>query len=100
MKTIKYFLCSLLLLLTLTGCDTEPGYEPYSDIATDAILGIRTTTEAEPVSYSENSYYVTPYGEKYHKKTCRYIREAKNGYREITETQAKRGYTACKICKP
>ncbi len=94
MKTIKYLLCSLLLLLTLAGCNTEPEYEPYSGITAETTIG------TEPVSYSENTYFVTPFGEKYHRETCRYIREAKNGYREITETQAERGYTACKICKP
>ena len=95
MKTIKYLLCSLLLLLTLAGCDTEPEYKPYSGLTAESSL-----FEAESVSFSENTYYITPFGEKYHRETCRYIREAKSGYRKISETQAKKGYTPCKICKP
>ena len=42
--------------------------------------------------------YVTKTGEKYHKKTCRYLKYSK---KEIKLKEAvKFGYVACKVCKP
>lgn len=51
-------------------------------------------------SESTKYYYVTPYGEKYHKESCRYIQNAENGYKKITAEQAERNYSPCKVCKP
>lgn len=56
------------------------------------------------VSVSEDTVvYVTPFGEKYHKKSCSYVEEArKNGTREgITIKEAvERGLTPCSRCRP
>lgn len=42
--------------------------------------------------------YVTNTGSKYHKSTCRYLRQSKI---KTTKSKAqKAGYTACKVCKP
>lgn len=42
--------------------------------------------------------YVTKTGEKYHRGTCRYLSKSKI---KTTLGEAKRrGYTACKVCKP
>jgi len=42
--------------------------------------------------------YVTKTGEKYHKSTCRYL---KNSKKEITLAIAlEKGFTACSVCKP
>lgn len=46
-------------------------------------------------------YYVciTPYGNKYHKSTCRHISDSETTVIEITQAQ-NNGYEACKTCKP
>ncbi|PZD76622.1 Ada metal-binding domain-containing protein [Mesonia sp. K7] len=42
--------------------------------------------------------YITKTGNKYHKSSCRYL---KNSKIKTTKTEAKAaGYTACKVCKP
>ena len=47
---------------------------------------------------SAQTIYVTKTGEKYHKSSCRYLKNSKN---EITLEVAKsRGFTACSVCKP
>lgn len=44
--------------------------------------------------------YVTPYGEKYHRAGCRYLKKS-NGGTAISKTAAEaQGYTACKVCRP
>ncbi len=43
--------------------------------------------------------YITKSGKKYHRTTCRTIKKSKKT--EITRQDAvKKGYTACKVCKP
>ncbi|BBF43431.1 conserved domain protein [Lachnospiraceae bacterium KM106-2] len=42
--------------------------------------------------------YITNTGKKFHRGNCRYLRKSKIS---IKKSQAKkRGYTACKICRP
>lgn len=49
--------------------------------------------------YSEVLVYITPHGEKYHRKSCRYIQNSTPS--EISVSDAiDEGYTACKVCKP
>ena len=55
-------------------------------------------TKTESVSKSEKTVYITPYGEKYHKSSCKYVQESGSAinYSDAMD----RGYTACKVCKP
>lgn len=41
--------------------------------------------------------YITDTGEKYHRGSCRYLSHSKHA---ISLKDAKRGYTACKVCRP
>lgn len=44
------------------------------------------------------SVYITRTGEKYHRGTCKYLRQSKIS---IGKKEAVRiGYSACKVCKP
>jgi hypothetical protein len=46
----------------------------------------------------ETTVYITRTGEKYHRGSCRYLRQSKI---PISLTEAKRqGYTACSVCEP
>ena len=48
---------------------------------------------------SEDSVYVTPHGEKYHRKNCRYIQNSTPSKISVSDA-IDEGYTACKVCKP
>ncbi|RRA90395.1 hypothetical protein [Paenimyroides viscosum] len=52
----------------------------------------------ETIATKEQIVYVTKTGKKYHKGSCRYL---KNSKKEIEKSKAKEsGYTACAVCKP
>ncbi len=59
------------------------------------------TLAAENADYSfpvNQVVYVTKTGSKYHKNSCKYLKDSKI---ETTKSTAKRdGYTACSVCKP
>lgn len=42
--------------------------------------------------------YVTKTGKKYHRSSCRYLSRSK--IRTTLKEAKRRGYTACKVCKP
>jgi len=42
--------------------------------------------------------YITKTGEKYHKDGCRYLRQSK--IKTTKKEAVKKGYGACKVCKP
>lgn len=49
-------------------------------------------------SVLSQTVHITKTGEKYHKKTCRYL---KYSHKELSIQQAiQLGYKACKVCKP
>lgn len=48
---------------------------------------------------SEVFVYVTPHGEKYHRKNCRYIQNSTPSKISVSDA-IDEGYTACKVCKP
>lgn len=49
-------------------------------------------------SDAEVKVYVTDTGQKYHKASCRHLKQSK---REVTLQWAKEhNYTPCKVCKP
>lgn len=82
MKT-KLAVVSVALILILSGCtedkeDHRAASDPYQ--AVDA------------------SVYITETGGKYHRWSCRYL---KDSCYEISLSKAiARGYTACSVCKP
>ena len=52
----------------------------------------------ETVAVKEQVVYITKTGKKYHKGSCRYL---KNSKIEIKKAKAKElGYSACAVCKP
>lgn len=52
------------------------------------------------ISAKAQAVYTTPYGEKYHTSSCRYVR-TKTTTKKITLSEAKtEGKEACKVCKP
>ncbi len=50
-----------------------------------------------PPSHDRGNVYVTTSGKKYHKDGCRYLKRSKKA---INIEEAKKRYTACKVCKP
>lgn len=46
----------------------------------------------------ETVVYITKTGEKYHKDGCRYLRQSK--IKTTKKEAVKKGYGACKVCKP
>lgn len=49
-------------------------------------------------SFAAETVYITPKGKKYHRESCRTI---KNSSTQISLNDAiARGYTSCKVCKP
>jgi len=47
---------------------------------------------------SAQDVYTTKTGEKYHKNTCRYLKDSK--YKVDLKKVIELGYEACKVCKP
>lgn len=63
-----------------------------------AVYANQETTTAQTTEKTELDVYITQTGDKYHLKTCQYI---KNGSHNIKMTEAeaiKQGYTPCSIC--
>lgn len=57
-----------------------------------------TKVNFQQVQPTETTVYITKTGTKYHLATCRYLSKSKIA---IDKSEAiKRGYTACKVCKP
>lgn len=51
------------------------------------------------VAQQASVVYVTPYGEKYHRETCRTIKHSDK--KPLSKADAiSKGYGACKVCKP
>lgn len=65
----------------------------------DGVVSSSASEKGSPVPYSaETTVYVTRTGRKFHRKSCRYVRE---GARPILKKDAlAAGYTPCSICKP
>lgn len=55
--------------------------------------------QSQQASVAEDSVYVTPHGEKYHTKNCRYIQNSTPSKISVSDA-IDEGYTACKVCKP
>ena len=74
------------LLLTLIAC-SAPGNPPKA-YASNSVVEKDT---------NEITVYVTKTGEKYHRGTCRYLRQSKIA---IPLSEAKRLYDPCSVCRP
>lgn len=64
--------------------------------------GFAPVAESQPlvgtVATKEQVVYITKTGKKYHKGSCRYL---KNSKIKTTKSKAQsQGYTPCKVCKP
>lgn len=44
--------------------------------------------------------YITPYGKKYHRAGCRYLKKSNGGTAMSKSTAVAQGYEACRVCKP
>lgn len=109
----------LLLVLCLSGCsastdsDAAPGLPPVQAPTYDFPDISGTQPEAAPAYEDEATYedalpqqqleplvFVVGQGEKYHKESCRYIRNAKSAVKSGTIGEAlNNGYEACKVCR-
>ncbi len=73
-----------------TTTTTEP--------ATTTTAKLTTTSLAAVAADDDPTVYITKTGEKYHRATCRYLKESKI---PISLSEAKnQGYEPCKVCKP
>lgn len=119
MKSNKFFIFSLFLIfITFTFADVELKFQPRvtkEKIEEQTGLklgnskesekentkkvndGIKSSESKENNKQAEKTVYITPKGKKYHKAGCRYAKNATAIDKSIAE---KRGYTACKVCKP
>lgn len=80
MKRLKIF--SLLLYFLVLGVSLGP---------------FEAKMEHAVVQNMEVVVYVTKTGEKYHKGTCRYLRQSK--IKTTKQEAIKNGYSACSVCK-
>ena len=82
MKTLKLKLFSIiaiiLICLSLSSCADEP--------------------EEEYTKGNGITVYVTAFGEKYHRASCRYLKNSKKAI--DLEEALSRGYGRCSVCKP
>lgn len=61
-------------------------------------LGVKASTStASDTKKKETTVYVTKTGSKYHKGSCRYLRQSKIS---ISLSEAKKYYDPCSVCKP
>lgn len=63
--------------------------------------GMPVESPANRINLSQNRetvVYITKTGEKYHKDGCRYLRQSK--IKTTKKEAVKKGYGACKVCKP
>lgn len=124
-KIFAGILAIIMILSMLGGCSSGDEIETSVDkeviaVATDEITYAEPTetavtieTEEEiqeqetiieetapaPIETSKTLVYTTPQGEKYHKATCRWVKDKETEEWTIEEAIAA-GYDACGTCKP
>jgi hypothetical protein len=57
----------------------------------------KTVAEQVPSPSSDDVVYATAHGKRYHRKDCRYAKDASPMSRKDAEAK---GLTPCKVCKP
>jgi hypothetical protein len=86
MKKLLTLSFLIVLALACSGQSTPPN-------ASAAALSSDPQRTPETVTV-----YITNTGEKYHRSGCRHLAKSKIPI-ELTDAQ-RRGYTACKVCRP
>jgi hypothetical protein len=67
-------------------------------ISAPAALAVRTSTaHARQQDPQTVTVYITRTGEKYHRGSCRYLRQSKIA---VTLAEARKGYAPCSVCRP
>lgn len=84
MKALRMLFVTLMLMAVMivpaAGASVSPGLQ-------------------DTVSQRATTYvYVAKTGKKYHRKSCRYVKKSRTKLK--LSTAKKRGYKACKVCKP
>ncbi len=98
-KTNKaiFFMAFLLILTASVSFYADRVTAP--DFIQDTLPAINQTSPIiqQPTEHNTALVCVTRTGKKYHKETCRYI---KNGYIKISLTDAEKLYSPCSVCNP
>ena len=96
MISILSFILSLCCIL---GSCTQPSNQPVKtvDNYSRAPVISQDRVDAREAQQVNSTVYITRTGSKYHRATCRYL---KNSKIEISLKSAKLSYAACKVCRP
>ena len=92
-KNLKLLLTIILLIACFSGFLSLKSSLPY-ERAKSVTRGISTTAN------SDNMYYVTKSGERYHRKSCIIVKTRKNLTEHTLHEAISAGYTPCLICLP
>lgn len=74
--------------------DTSSEWNDYDEVFEDEY-----TVDNETSGTEEDTVYLTPSGEKYHRKTCTFIKKASR-VKEMTRKRAELGHDPCSVCNP
>ena len=95
MKKVICVLTVVFMLFAFPSCDSSP------DASNDFINSLQAKAEQTTVNANESlddTVYVTPSGERYHKKSCGHIKKSKTVTAVPLSEAIEEGYTACKSC--
>lgn len=92
-KNLKLLLTIILLIACFSGFLLLKSSLPY-ERTKSVTRGISTTVN------SDNMYYVTKSGERYHRKSCIIVKTRKNLTEHTLHEAICAGYTPCLICLP
>ena len=98
-KTNKAIFFMTFLLILTASIAFYGGRLTAPDFIQDTLPAINQTSPIiqQPTEHNTTLVCVTRTGKKYHKETCRYI---KNGYIKISLTDAEKLYSPCSVCNP
>lgn len=98
-RNIRNLLAILIIFVFVVGLINRYIPEPTATNRTPVTTTPMVTPSVPLSSTSDNnSVYVTPTGNKFHRKDCRYTKDKKCIELPIEQAQIK--YEPCKICKP
>jgi hypothetical protein len=60
-------------------------------------VGLVTIATAQEKIVTSKSFYITKSGTRYHRDSCKYLGKSRI---RISDSDAKKFYKSCKICKP
>lgn len=89
---------SIFLLITISAI--MPTFYAQTNNTTDSNNLIITTSEPVPITSPivDNDVYITPSGDKYHKKTCQYVKNNDSAAKTPLNDAISLGYLPCKVC--